>query len=252
MSRQTTSVTLTKDFYVGIFELTQAQWKNVTGSYPAPSHGRRARHTSRGKKLVSYRTIRGSTDDSPAVNCASDRSRCHGEQFIAKLRTKTGIDSFDLPRGAQWNLANRAERPPSSLTATLPQRFGFEQVYQRVVECAGTVRVERRKILDWQHMGERRIISVRSPRTERRKQALICRTPGACTTRSATCGISVWTGMAVCERNGSRGKQTESQRTGCGGVSSQMPTVRFGHTFRHLRQFAHNLVTGFRVVMNLP
>ena len=95
-------VTLTKPFYVGLFEVTQKQWSLVMGSNPCAS-------TSYGKgdtypvHYVSYNMIRGSTNGAewPASSSVDSTS------FLGKLRAKTGIN-FDLPTEAQWEYACRA------------------------------------------------------------------------------------------------------------------------------------------------
>ena len=98
----TCKVMLTQDYYMGIYEFTQKQyglvketsasgtrpmsyfnvWDNVRGSgYPWPSVGE------------------GYTNYTHDVASAS---------ALGKLRSRTGIDSFDLPTEAQWEYACRA------------------------------------------------------------------------------------------------------------------------------------------------
>ena len=98
-----TSTTLTMPFYMGMFEVTQRQWELVMGSNPCSS-------TSYGKgdtyavHYVSYDMVRGSSAGSgwPGSSAVDSTS------FLGKLRTKTGIDAFDLPTEAQWEYSCRA------------------------------------------------------------------------------------------------------------------------------------------------
>ena len=97
-------VTLTKPFYMGVFEVTQRQWELVIGSWPdstpSSSSGRGDAYPA---YYVSYNDIRGSSSGArwPASSVVDASS------FLGKLRAKTGLD-FDLPTEAQWEYACRA------------------------------------------------------------------------------------------------------------------------------------------------
>ncbi len=93
-------VTLTKACYVGVFELTDAQWYRIMGTGNASS--------STPKIKVSYNMLRGATNGVPAVNWYTTGSDVCPTSFIGCLRTKTGIDDFDLPTDAQWEYCCRA------------------------------------------------------------------------------------------------------------------------------------------------
>ncbi|MDD4032799.1 MAG: SUMF1/EgtB/PvdO family nonheme iron enzyme, partial [Bacteroidales bacterium] len=95
-------VTLTKDFYVGVFEVTQKQWERVMGNWPSYFTNASCRD-SRPVEKVSYEDIRGSDTGSgwPANNDVDAGS------FMGRLRARTGLD-FDLPTEAQWEYACRA------------------------------------------------------------------------------------------------------------------------------------------------
>ena len=95
-------VTLTKPFYMGIFEVTQKQWELVMGSscYSSSSYGRGDAYPA---YYVSYDDIRGSSSGAQwPASAAVDAS-----SFLGRLRAKTGLE-FDLPTEAQWEYACRA------------------------------------------------------------------------------------------------------------------------------------------------
>ena len=97
-------VTLTKPFYMGVFEVTQKQWQLVMGSRTLSRRiGRFVRGTSP-VFGISYDDIRGSSLGAqwPASSVVDASS------FLGRLRAKTGLD-FDLPTEAQWEYACRAE-----------------------------------------------------------------------------------------------------------------------------------------------
>ena len=103
-SDETHRVTLTKPFYMGVFEVTQKQWMLVMGSWPnsSPSSSKGA-GDGYPAYFVSYNNIRGSSNganwpSSAAVDATS---------FIGKLQARTKLN-FDLPTEAQWEYACRA------------------------------------------------------------------------------------------------------------------------------------------------
>ena len=94
-------VTITEDFYIGVFEITQKQYSLIYGSNPSYYKG-----DTRPVESVFYSTIRGTGSTAgagwPAYGHAVDE-----DSFLGKLRAKTG-QTFDLPTEAQWEYACRA------------------------------------------------------------------------------------------------------------------------------------------------
>ena len=88
-------VTLTEDFYIGVFEITQKQYSLIQGGNMGDT---------RPVNNVSYDTIRrtGSSAGWPTNGHAVDSG-----SFLGKLRAKTG-QTFDLPTEVQWEYACRA------------------------------------------------------------------------------------------------------------------------------------------------
>ena len=94
-------VTLTNDFWMGVFEVTQKQWVLIKGG-DSPAYFQGEFWATRPIEYVSYNQIRG------------EETKYHYPEnpepgsFIGKLRAKTGIQSFDLPSEMQWEYACRA------------------------------------------------------------------------------------------------------------------------------------------------
>jgi formylglycine-generating enzyme len=82
------NVTLTKDYYLGAHEVTQAQWKAVMGTEPW-----------KGKIYVKEQ------DDCPAVHVSWDDAIA----FCTKLNQLNSGRTFRLPTEAEWERACRAE-----------------------------------------------------------------------------------------------------------------------------------------------
>ncbi|PCJ59989.1 MAG: hypothetical protein COA79_09285 [Planctomycetota bacterium] len=91
----THQVTLTKDFFIGVFEITQKQYQLVMGVTPSSQS-----EDEFPVENVSWDDIRGGDwpNNSKTPNSGS---------FVDVLRSKTG-STFDLPTEAQWEYSCRA------------------------------------------------------------------------------------------------------------------------------------------------
>jgi len=112
---RTNTVTLSRSFYIGVFETTQSQWERVMGSNPSyfTTNG-----STRPVEGITYAQVRGKTAAWPADGYGkSDEG-----SFLQKMCDLTGL-TFDLPTFAQWQYAsdqtvykwyNTGKTPPSS------------------------------------------------------------------------------------------------------------------------------------------
>lgn len=77
---------ISKDYYVAIFETTQRQWELIMGKNP----------------------VKDQKEDELPVSMVSYADICGDEGFAKTLSSKANIGSFDLPTVAQWEYASRA------------------------------------------------------------------------------------------------------------------------------------------------
>ncbi len=100
------AVTLTNNYYIGVFNVTQAQWKNIAINSTAVSEFK-VEGDMRPMERVSYNEIRNAVNTTTANTSYNWPAAPNPSSFLGLLRTKTGID-FDLPSEAQWEFAARA------------------------------------------------------------------------------------------------------------------------------------------------
>lgn len=96
------SITIDKSYYIGVFEVTSAQYVLMTGGIDMSSW--KLTNDARPQAYISYNLLRGTSagalyPDSTAVDATS---------VIGILRSKTGLTTLDLPTEAQWEYACRA------------------------------------------------------------------------------------------------------------------------------------------------
>ncbi len=95
-----TSVRVDKPYYIGVFEVTGAQFLLMTGG-EGVSKTNYLHQDTRPQGYLSYNSLRGKAKypDTPTVDANS---------VIGILRTKTGLETLDLPTEYQWEYACRA------------------------------------------------------------------------------------------------------------------------------------------------
>ena len=91
--------TLSRPFYIGVFEVTQKQWELATGGKPSSYKG-----DMRPVESVRYHDIRGSASGAGWPGSG----KVDASSFLGRLRAKVPELAWDLPTEAQWEYACRA------------------------------------------------------------------------------------------------------------------------------------------------
>ena len=92
------TVTLTKAYYIGVFELTEGQYNRINANGTSTA--------VKPQSSISYDTLRGTSYGTTWPN--KNDHRVDATSFFGKLRKKTGNKLiFDLPTEAQWEAAAR-------------------------------------------------------------------------------------------------------------------------------------------------
>ncbi len=100
-------VTLTKNYFIGIFQITQKQYQNIMGTNPSKLNGNVTASNplaARPVENVHYQHVRGS---SKGIQRPATFGNTDANSFCGVLSSKTGL-TFDLPTEAEWEYACRA------------------------------------------------------------------------------------------------------------------------------------------------
>ena len=98
------SVTLTKPFYIGVFEMTYAQCERISAGRATMSFSNETVRAARPMDFCSFANIRGET----GTNWPEDEAVTGAQTYIYRIRRITGDNTFDLPTEARWEYAARA------------------------------------------------------------------------------------------------------------------------------------------------
>ena len=96
-------VTITKPYYMGVFEVTQRQWELVKGGNPSYRKG-----NTRPVENINFNEMYNSGLNQNNYGVQSAHESVSKDSFMGLIRSKTRQQGFDLPTEAQWEHSCRA------------------------------------------------------------------------------------------------------------------------------------------------
>lgn len=99
-------VSFTRDYYIGVYPVTQRQYERLTKKRPSTSYKADADYMTHPLDSICYDDLRGKATD--GYDWPNDGHAVKPDGFFGLLRGHSGIDSFDLPTEARWEYACRA------------------------------------------------------------------------------------------------------------------------------------------------
>lgn len=109
-------VTLTNDYYIGVYEMTQSQYSGIAGANPSNYQNENDPDVGlHPVEMVNFPALRGSNS---TYWWPTTGHRVSNASVMGKMRAKTGVE-FDLPTEAQWEFACRAGTDTPTYTGAL-------------------------------------------------------------------------------------------------------------------------------------
>ena len=103
------NVMLTEDYYMGVYEVTQAQYTNMCSKSNGAYFNNQADSPLRPMENICMKEMRGQTTAfGDGIWWPKTGHQVASDSAIGQLRTRTGLGDFDLPTAAQWEFACRA------------------------------------------------------------------------------------------------------------------------------------------------
>ena len=112
-------VTLTNDYYMPVFLITQAQYRWFTGADANSNYSVKNGYADGDVRPVdnkSYNTLRGAATS--GYDWPNNGHAVSADSVMGLLRSHTGLSGFDLPTNAEWEYAARAGCPTAFYDGT--------------------------------------------------------------------------------------------------------------------------------------
>ena len=102
----THTVTLTNNYYIGVFPVTQTQWFLIS-EYNNSWFSKEGYRAMRPVEYLCYNEIRCGRNGTGINSACEWPNEPYSDSFLGRLNARTGLD-FDLPLEAEWEYAARA------------------------------------------------------------------------------------------------------------------------------------------------